>query len=127
MLRVLFVLLLIAATCAVGLYLPHFKAMDFFAILLILLAGLLVGFALADGRIAKLLIELVVAAGFVVLTLLGMWKWAWLVPAGFVLYGCWCLVHHFSFVGARIRSWFSPLCALYSFLVAGFIYVRFFT
>lgn len=126
MLRIVFVVILIAGTFAVGLYLPHFKAMDFFALLLALLAGLLVGFSLADGRPKKIVIELVVASGFVVLTLMGMWKWAWLIPVGFVLYGAWCLVHHYSFIGARIRSWFSPLCAIYSFLVAGFIYGRFF-
>jgi len=126
MLRVLLVLIMIAATCAVGLYLPYFKAMDFFAILLTLLAGLLVGFALADGRLNKIIIESVVAAGFVVITLLGMWKSAWLIPLGYVLHAGWCLVHHYSFIGARIRSWFSPLCALYSIVLAGFIYGRFF-
>ena len=126
MLRVLLVLILVAATCAVGWYLPHFKALDFFAILLTLLAGLLVGFSLADGRPEKIVIELVVAAGIVAVTLFGMWKWAWLIPLGYVLHGLWCLVHHYSFIGARIRSWFSPLCALYSILVAGFIYGRFF-
>ncbi len=126
MFRILFVLILFAATCAVGLYLPHFKGMDFFAILLMLLAGLLVGFALADGRFDKIIIELVVAVGFVALTMLGMWKSAWLIPLGFVLHAAWCLVHHYSFIGARIRSWFSPLCALYSILIAGFVYGRFF-
>jgi len=125
MLRLLFVFALIAATCAVGLYLPYFKAMDFFAILLAVLAGLMIGFALADGRPKKIVIELVVAAGFVALTLLGMWKWTWLIPAGFVLHGLWCLVHHYSFIGARIRSWFSPLCALYSLVVAGFVFGRY--
>jgi len=125
MLRLLFVFVLIAATCAVGLYLPYFKAMDFFAILLAVLAGLMIGFALADGRPKKIVIELAVAAGFVALTLLGMWKWTWLIPAGFVAHGLWCLVHHYSFIGARIRSWFSPLCALYSLVIAGFVFGRY--
>jgi len=127
MIRIIFVLVLFAAACMVGLYLPHFKAMDFFAILLMLLAGLMLGFALADGRPDKIFIELLVAAGFVVLTLLGMWKWTWLIPMGFVFQASWCLVHHFSFTGARIRAWFSPLCALFSILLAIFIYIVFFS
>lgn len=127
MLRVFFTALLIAATCAVGIYLPHFKAMDYFAILLVLLAGLMVGFALSDGRSSRIIVELVVASGFIALTLLGMWKWAWLIPAGFVLFGVWCLIHYYTGLGARIRTWFAPLCAMYSILVAGFIYGRFFT
>lgn len=127
MVRVFVTAVLIAATCAVGIYLPHFKAMDYFAILLVLLAGLMVGLALADGRPKIIIIELVIASGFIVLTLLGMWKWAWLIPAGFAFHGIWCLAHHYTGSGARIRSWSSPHCAIYSILIAGFIYGRFFT
>jgi len=126
MLRILFLLFIIIVTFAVGFYLPHFKALDFFAILLILLTGSLVGFALADGRPDKIIIEILAAVGFVVVALLGMWKWTWLIPTGFVVHGVWCLVHHYSFIGARVVSWFSPMCAFYSVLVAGFIYGRFF-
>ncbi|MGD9385868.1 MAG: hypothetical protein PVF28_04885 [Thioalkalispiraceae bacterium] len=125
-LDVALLLVVIVATLAVGFYLPDFQALDFFAILLVLLAGLLVGFALADGRPEKIAIELVVAGGFIVIALLGMWKWPWLIPTGYVAHSAWCMVHHYSFIGARVRAWFAPLCALYAIMIAGFIYGRFF-
>ncbi|MGD8925880.1 MAG: hypothetical protein PVG20_03450 [Thioalkalispiraceae bacterium] len=123
-----FALLLVAiiATFAVGFHLPEFKALDFFAILMVLLAGFLVGFALADGRPDKIAIEFIVAVGFIVIALLGMWKWTWLIPTGFVFHAAWCMVHHYTFLGARVRAWYAPLCALYSIMIAGFVYGRFF-
>ena len=127
MLRIVITALLLVATCAVGIYLPHYKALDYFSVLLAVLAGLMVGMAVAEGRRVNIVIELVIAAGFIVLTVLGMWKWTWLVPAGFVLYGLWCMTNYYLFRGNRYQFWFAPLCAAYSILLAGFIYGRYFT
>lgn len=126
MTRILFVLFPIAMTYAVGWYLPYFKAMDFFAIVLMLLAGITVGFGFANARPLRILLELFVAVGFVVLTLLGLWKWIWLIPAGFILYSIWCALDYFLLAGTNGRNWLRPVSALYSILIAAFIYVRFY-
>ena len=126
MLRVLLVLILVITTCIVGWYLPYFQALDLFVIVLTVMAGLLVGFAFADGRADKIILESVVAVGFVALALLAMWKFTWFIPLGFVLYGIWCGLHNFSLVGARVPAWFSPLCAGYALLIAISIYWHFF-
>jgi hypothetical protein len=126
MYRFIFVLGLAVLTCFVGYSLSWYKALDFFAVILVLIAGVYIGFAIEDGRRNKLVIEVAVALGFVALVLLGMWKWPWLIPAGYFLHGVWDLLHHPIKVGARVRKWYPPACIAYDWLVGAFIYIYMF-
>jgi hypothetical protein len=62
----------------------------------------------------------------VALVLLGMWKWPWLIPAGYFLHGVWDLLHHPLKIGARVRKWYPPACIAYDWLVGAFIYIYMF-
>ena len=126
MYRFIFVLGLAVLTCLVGYSLSWYKALDFFAVLLVLIAGVYIGFAIEDGRRNKLAIEAVVALGFLVLVLLGMWKWPLLIPAGYFLHGVWDLLHHPVKLGARVKRWYPPACIAYDWLVGAFIYIYMF-
>jgi hypothetical protein len=126
MYRFIFVLGLAVLTCLVGYSLSWYKALDFFAVILVLIAGVYIGFAIEDGRRNKLVIEVAVALGFVALVLLGMWKWPWLIPAGYFLHGVWDLLHHPIKVGARVRKWYPPACIAYDWLVGAFVYIYMF-
>jgi len=126
MIRITIILALAVVTAIVGLYLPTFQALDFFAILLSLIAGLYVGFSFADGRVDKVAIEISFALVVCASALFGMWKWPWLIPAGYVLIAGWSAWHHYFYLGARVKAWFAPLCALYCGLMAIFVYAQFF-
>ena len=126
MIRITIILALAVLTAVVGLYLPTFQAMDFFAILLTLVAGLYVGFSFADGRVDKIAIEITFALVVCASALFGMWKWLWLIPTGYLLLLGWSIWHHYFYLGARVKAWFAPMCALYCGLIAIFIYVQFF-
>ena len=95
-------------TCLIGYSLPFYKALDFYGILLAMIAGVYVGFAITDGRRDKLILEAVVALGFCMLVLIGMWKWPVLIAAGYLLHVVWDLLHHPFKLGARVKSWYPP-------------------
>lgn len=126
MYRFIFVLGLAVLTCLVGYSLSWYKALDFFAVILVLIAGVYIGFAIEDGRRNKLVVEVAVALGFVALVLLGMWKWPWLIPAGYFLHGVWDLLHHPLKIGARVRKWYPPACIAYDWLVGAFVFIYMF-
>ncbi|VAX01371.1 hypothetical protein MNBD_GAMMA21-2623 [hydrothermal vent metagenome] len=126
MIRITAVLSLTIITAVIGIYLPTFPALDFFAILLSMIAGLYVGFSFADGRTDKIVIEISFAFVVGAIALFGMWKWLWLIPTGYLLLAIWSGWHHYFYIGARVKAWFAPMCALYCGLLGIFIYVRFF-
>lgn len=126
MIRYIFFLGLAVVTCLVGYSLPYYKALDFFAILLVLIAGIYIGFAIEDGRQNRIVLESLVALGFCALILLGMWKWPVLIAAGYFLHGVWDVLHHPFKLGARVKKWYPPACLAYDWLVGAYIYLYMF-
>jgi hypothetical protein len=113
-------------TCLVGYSLPFYKALDFYGIMLAMIAGVYIGFAISDGRRDKLILEVVIALGFCMLVLIGMWKWPVLIAVGYLLHAVWDLAHHPFKFGARVKSWYPPACVIYDALVGAFIYIHLF-
>jgi len=124
--RYLIIIVLATLTCAVGYKLPWFKALDFFAILLGMIAGIYIGFAIQDGRTSRIALEGSVALGFVALILLGLWRWPVLIATGYFLHGLWDLLHHPFKLGTRVQTWYPPACVVYDWLVGIFIYIYMF-
>lgn len=122
MIRFIFFLGLAVLTCLIGYSLSYYKALDFFAIVLVLIAGIYVGFAIEDGRQKKLLLEAIVAICFCAIALMGMWKWPIIIAAGYFLHGIWDLLHHPINIGARVKKWYPPACLAYDWLVGAYIY-----
>jgi len=109
-------------TCLIGYILPLYKAQDLYGILLAMIAGVYIGFAVNDGRRHKLILETAVALGFCALVLLGMWMWPILIALGYFLHALWDLLHHPFKLGARVRDWYPPACVIYDVIVGAFIY-----
>ena len=85
------------------------------AVLLALVAGIYVGFALQDGRARVLETEAGVAFGFLAAALIGLWVTAWVVPAAYGLHGLWDIAHHRR-VTTALPSWYIPFCAVFDWV-----------
>ena len=88
-----------------------------------LIAGVYVGFAVADGRPVVIAVESLVALGFVVLAAAGVVGSPWLLVVGYAAHGLKDLWQHRSeFV--RGTRWWPPFCAAVDFVVAAALAVE---
>jgi len=97
---------------------------DFFALLLIFIAGVYLGFALIDSRPKYLAIEIGAILVFAVFTLLGLWVTPIFLAIGYFAHGVWDFLHH-SKVQTRIVDWWPPFCVVTDWIIAGYILIWF--
>jgi hypothetical protein len=93
-----------------------------YALGLVLIAAIYIGFAVADGRGRVIAVETVVAAAFVVVAAVAITASAWLVVAGLVGHGLKDLWQHRTEFVANTR-WWPPFCASVDFVAAALIAV----
>jgi hypothetical protein len=116
---------LAAATCLALAFLSEGLARGAVAILLALIAAIYVGFALAAEEPKVILRQAIGCAGFVALALFGLWFNWWFLVLGLVLHGFWDALHHGERGGNVAPLWYPPVCAVYDWLVAIFVALRF--
>lgn len=91
-----------------------------YALGLVLIAAIYIGFAVADGRPKVIAAESTVAAVFVVLGAAAVTGSAWLVVAGLAGHGLKDLWQHRRRFVANMR-WWPPFCAVVDAVAAGII------
>ena len=92
-------------------------AASVYALGLILIAAVYIGFAVADGRPKVIAVEVVVAAVFVLLGAAGITGPAWLLVVGYAGHGLKDLWQHRSHFVANTR-WWPPFCLVVDAIVA---------
>jgi hypothetical protein len=93
------------------------------ALLLSLIAGVYIGFAVADGRPRVIAVESVVAEMFVVLAAAGVTATVWLLVAGYAGHGLKDFWQERRQYVANTR-WWPPFCAAVDWLVAAVLVVE---
>ena len=91
-----------------------------YAMSLVLIAAVYIGFAVADGRPVVIAVETTVVAAFVVLAAAAITGSAWLLVVGFVGHGLKDLWQHHSHYVANTR-WWPPFCMTIDFVAAAII------
>ncbi|MEO8287091.1 MAG: hypothetical protein ABI670_11725 [Chloroflexota bacterium] len=94
-----------------------------YALSIILIASVYIGFAVADGRPRVIIVECTVAAIFVVVAAAGITGPAWLIVIGLVGHGLKDLWQHHTQYVAGTR-WWPPFCCAVDMLVAAIIAVE---
>ena len=88
------------------------------ALVLVLIAGVYLGFAALDGRPARLVVETTVAVGFLGFALWSLLRApAWL-PLGYLAHAAWDLAHRHRGVGACVPRWYVPFCVVVDVVAA---------
>lgn len=95
----------------------------FHTVALSIIGAIYLGFALSDGRLSIMLIEVAVGTGFVVLALLGLWQAPVFIAIGLALHGVWDLAHRPRGITTKLPAWYPPYCAAYDFVFAGVFFV----
>jgi hypothetical protein len=98
-------------------WLPLPASQQLAALVLGLVAGIYVGFAVVDGRLATFGIEAAVAAAFLAAAVAGLWVSPWLVPAAYAVHGLWDMAHH-RHVSTAMPRWYIPFCAVFDWTFA---------
>jgi hypothetical protein len=93
-----------------------------YALGLVLIAAVYIGFAVADGRRTVITVETGVASVFVIVAAVAVTGSAWLLVAGLAGHGLKDLWQHRTGFVANTR-WWPPFCAAVDFVAAGLIAV----
>lgn len=114
------------ATLLFTLVLSEVQLLEFYAVLLTLIAAIYIGFALQDSATSGVGFELTAAAGFTLLALMGLWISPWLIVVGLCLHGVWDILHHqgVGVIKTKVPQGYIPFCASYDWLLAFFLGVR---
>ncbi len=102
-------------------FLTSEQTLEFFAIVLAIIAAIYVGFALSDGRLREIVIEVLVAISFGICALVGLWLFPIALPVGYFAHGFWDLIHHQHGIKTKITDWYIPFCVAVDWLVGAYI------
>ena len=91
-----------------------------YALSVVLIAAVYIGFAVADGRPAVIAVETTVAGAFVVLAAVGITGSAWLLVVALIAHGFKDLWQHRTHYVANTR-WWPPFCLAVDWLAATII------
>jgi len=101
---------------------PWLDAVTVYALGLVLIAAIYIGFAVADGRRTVIAVEVCVAAAFVVVAAVGVTGPAWVLVAGLAGHGLKDLWQHRTGFVSGTR-WWPPFCASVDVVAAALIAV----
>ena len=93
-----------------------------YALSLVLIAAVYIGFAVADGRSKVIVLEVAVAGAFVVVAAAAITGPAWLLVLGFFGHGVKDLWQHRSHYVANTR-WWPPFCLVVDWVAAAILVV----
>ena len=104
--------------------LPSRYALDSYAMLLALIAGISLGAALSQHDRRLLAREAVAAGACGMLALLGRWVSPHFLVLGYLAHGVWDVLHGMRIIGPPPKTWWPPFCLCYDWILAAAIYAR---
>lgn len=114
---------LAAIAITFSLFLTDAMQRDFYAMLLVGITTIYLGFALADGRPREVAIEVGVIVVFSLLALGGLWLNPVLLVVGYFAHGIWDVVHHPHGIQTQTTSWYPPFCLVVDWLIGAYLVI----
>jgi chromate transport protein ChrA len=102
-------------------FLTYHQVIELFAMAMVLIGSVYLGFGFKEKRIRFRNIEIASAVFFVIFALFGLWMSPWFIVAGLLLHGFWDLLHHQESNMTKIPEWYIPLCIIYDWAAAGYL------
>jgi hypothetical protein len=95
----------------------------FYPTVLIVIASYYVLFALMGASGRALVFEIIVASGFLVVSVIGFKTNLWFVVAGLVGHGIFDFVHHLFIENSGVPPWWPGFCLVFDVIAGGFLAV----
>jgi hypothetical protein len=115
-----------AAILVIPAFLSAPDAFGFLAVLLGMIAGVYLGFALQDGRVRAFRTEYVgIVAHGALATIALVTESAAVLAGGYLGHALWDAVHHPRGLDTVIPRWYVPLCIGYDVVVGAYVLIRF--
>lgn len=102
---------------AVHLALPEEASQVVAAMLLCLIAGVYIGFAVMDGRMKRIMVEAAVACLFMAFAAWSLLSAPWLIPLGYLAHAGWDFLHHTPLFEVAMPKWYVPACVVVDVIV----------
>jgi len=96
----------------------------FYPTVLIVIASYYVLFAVMAASGRTLVLEIVVASGFLVFAIIGYKKSHWLVAIGLVGHGVFDIVHHLAIENPGVPHWWPGFCSAFDVTLGGLLAAR---
>jgi hypothetical protein len=96
----------------------------FYPTVLIVIASYYVLFAVMGGSPRALLIEIVVAGGFLLLAVLGLKRSLWFAAAAIVGHGVFDFVHHWFIENPGVPHWWPGFCLAFDVIFGAWLAIR---
>ena len=97
---------------------------SFYSTLLIVIASYYVLFAVMGGSSRALLVEIIVATGFLVFAVLGFKRSLWFAVGAIVGHGVFDFVHHWLIQNPGVPSWWPGFCMTFDVIFGAWLAVR---
>ena len=114
-------LVLALAVAGLGAGVGFDRDRSFAPTILIVVASYYVLFAVIGGPGRALVIESLVAIGFLLLAVLGFRKFVWLIPAAMIGHGVFDLFHHLLIDNPGVPGWWPGFCMAFDVLFGGWL------
>ena len=93
------------------------KQREIWGFLLIVIGAIYIGFAISDGRMKEMIIEISIASVFIAIAIMGIWYSIYFLIGGYFLHGLWDLVHSPKGVKTDVQKWYPPFCLIYDSVI----------
>ena len=93
------------------------QQLEIWAILLVVIASIYIGFGINDGRRKEMVTEVIIGILFIAVAFLGLWVSIWFLVGGYFLHGIWDIVHRPTMVSTKVQKWYPPFCMVYDWTV----------
>jgi hypothetical protein len=100
------------------------RGQNFYPVMLIVVASYYVLFAAMHGSGGAMLIEMVMAAVFVLIAVIGFRTSLWFVAAALMGHGLFDAVHHLIVHNAGVPGWWPGFCMTFDLVAGGVLAVR---
>jgi hypothetical protein len=99
----------------------------FYPTVLIVIASYYVLFALMGASTRALMIEIVVASGFLMVAIIGYKRNLWLIAIALVAHGIFDIVHRLLFENPGVPRWWPGFCLVFDVILGGLLAMRLMT